>query len=442
MVSIRLIAQYPNVGNSGHIFLVPTGQKQNSLGIGEKINTQMLSIRHEASVFSDNNVGKSFDSSLLRGKDFLAVSIPIKQVLKEKSSDRVSYIWIAIEGFDLAFNERLIFNLQIELQSLIPKVESVVLNLGHLDPNASRYIEVKEMVEWAQNPVFLSINKSAEPANSSYSPNEFGNKKPISNKYNFFYVGFAMIFLVCFILLLVQKKPPIDKPQPPNVENYMTIINNVCKNTTDDMVESAAHFFGISKVDLIARVEQHNWEPPMEKGNIIKSSILIKFLDKIKDEDIKKIKPFVDSSIEDVVRNGQISKEQASAAKRFVDETNKFLDKLLCLKSGCNNKFVRYLINQRGWSVSDQFVFEFVRNNGFKTLVDNDQKAAEDLYNLNEVLIHSVGLASTKSRGRLKDSFEDAIKFGSYICFESMNWYEFKDIDKKIAGYIDVLKNR
>ena len=443
MASIRLIAQYPNVGNSGHIFFVPMGQKENYLGVGEKINTQMLSIRHGKIGSSDNNNDGLLDSSLFQGNDFLAVSIPAKQVLKDKSSDRVSHVWIALEGFDVASNESLITKLHTELGLLIPKVEAFVLSLGHLDPNAARYIEVQEMAEWAQNPTFLSVNKSKALANLESLPKGLSANITILFGFIGISVGLIMIyFVVCAILPFLNQ---IHRPNEPviqsGVTSFMEEINRVCKDTRDDMIEPAAQFFGISKQELINSVLKEKWaQPGGNKKGFIKTEILIKFLDKIKSEHIEIIVPISDVDIENRVKSRQIARDEADRAKRFIDEANKILNSLIHLKRASDNQVVRYLIRDRQWGVREDFIIDFADNPQFAILADNNRNQAK-FDTLSKIFSNCSGLSSAKP-GEFKNSFEDLIKFSSCICIGSKDWYSFDEINKKIVGHIKDIGNR
>lgn len=438
MASIRLIAQYPNVGNSGHIFFVPAGQKEYSLGIGEKINTQMLSIIHANSVEYYDNLDKLFHSSLIKGNDFLAVSIPIKQVLKEKSSDRVSHVWIAIEGFDVTANESLISKLHLELQSLIPKVEAVALNLGHLDQNADRYIEIKEMVEWAKNPFFKGIKFLSKPKQRNSLSKWMQSLKVVSTIPPWIMrISFMVIVIACAFWLSPiqysgvkicseQKQDPKPNHVVPN--DLISELRKVCGEVDENHIKEALDFFGITRNDFENAVLNKNWQQPDGKfDNFIDAKRIDKILDIIKDDTFDRIDLQGDEFIKLAISNMSIYEASADGVKVKVAVINIFLEKLRSLKC---NKIVLLLIKKKRWRVDGKFVIDFVRNTDIVILKNQGGNADSSFENLDDIMKKSNGL----SKG-----FENLIKDAKCVGKRTRDWCSFDDINRRIKMCISEL---
>lgn len=454
MASIRLIAQYPNVGNSGHIFLIPTGQKENSLGVGEKINTEMLSIRHAKSVSSDYNTSEIIDSSLIQGKHFLAVSIPINQVLKEKSSIRVSHVWMAIEGFNVASNETIFPKLYLELQLLIPKLEAVVLKLGHLEPNVSRYIEVVEMVEWSQNPVFLSVNDLCEPTQPTSSVEVLSREKTIAKKPSICVVATARKYIagivvsviaVSFSILFISnlfsgckvdqplKHQPNNEPNKPDVaHDFIYKLESFCGKTDDDKIDQAVKFFGISRKDLEKIGLEKNWKQEIDDiKKFIHSSATKKIVSIVDKEDgIGLINLISDVDIKKMRSEHRISDNKLTKAKELTKEINIFIKNLLIIK---NNKVVLGLIKEKGWLIPDKFIVDFVKDSTIPILNDGSGRCSQAFFTYDDILSKSDGLSDDFDM-----FFNSAILIGMNV--EYWHWETYNQLNKKIKDCIKDIK--
>jgi len=424
MASIRLIAQYPNVGNSGHIFLVPMGQKQNYLGLGEKINTQMLSIRHGKMSSSDNNNDGLLDSSLFQGNDFLAVSIPAKQVLKDKSSDRVSHVWIALEGLDVESNESLITKLHTELGLLISKVEAVVLSLGHLDPNSARYIEVQEMEAWARNPIFSSVTCLGMPKKKDSLPKWQHAKKVVSNLppwmigFPIMIIAIGCAFLLSFMQNTIIKEPPEKEivPKSDNVvsgsfsEEFEKIHGKISKSEVD----MALNIFGISKKQQIDSYKKNEVQPKDKSKKYINPKEIIKLLKLMQNKSGGTgIIPFGDHDIMAAVSRKNISNGDKEKALKLIFEINGFSEKL---KSLNENKLIYELINKENWMVSDDFICLFINDSVVPIITNKENKP-----------------------DRAFSSFEDILKRGNELSSEFDKLFsiaaQISDIDSKFGTF-------
>ena len=447
MASIRLIAQYPNVGNSGHIFLVPTGQKENSLGVGERINTEMLSIRHAKSVSSDYNTSEIIDSSLIQGKHFLAASIPINQVLKEKSSIRVSHVWMAIEGFNVASNETIFPKLYMELKLLIPKLEAVVLKLGHLEPNVSRYIEVEEMVEWSQNPVFLSVNDLCETKQPTSSVEALSREKAIAMKPGICVVAnarkyipgivlsvVAISFLIFFISNLFSggsvDHPPEpesnNEPNKPDVahDRFIDNLESFCGKTDDDKIKQAAEFFGISRKDLEKIGLEKNWKQEIDDiKKFIHSSATNEIVHIVVTEDgIGLINLKSDVDMNDMISKKIISRIELMNTLETIEKVNIFIKNLLIIK---NNKVVLGLITKKGWLMQDKFIIDFVKDSNIAILNSENSHRSQAFDTYRDILKNSDGLS---------DHFDIFFRNATLVSVnvESWPWKTYNQLNKKI----------
>jgi hypothetical protein len=426
MASIRLIAQYPNVGNSGHIFFVPMGQKENYLGVGEKINTQMLSIRHGKIGSSDNNNDGLLDSSLFQGNDFLAVSIPAKQVLKDKSSDRVSHVWIALEGLDVASNESLIAKLYTELGLLIPKLEVFVLSLGHLDPNAARYIEVQEMAEWAQNPIFSSITCLWKPKKKDSLLKWQHAKKVVSNLPPWM-IGFPIMIvaIVCaFFFFFIQSKdintPPgngfVSKSDNFVSGNFLEEFEKIHGKISKSEVDKASKIFGISKKQIFS-YKKNEVQPTDKTKKYINLKDTIKLSKLIGNKTGKtEISLYGDHEIMATMSRKNISKDDKENALKLTKQINEFSEEL---KSLNENKLIYELINNENWTVSDDFIRLFI-NESVVPILKNKEKKPD----------------------RAFGSFEDVLKRGSELSSEFDRLFSialhFSDIDSKFGTFSEL----
>jgi hypothetical protein len=448
MASIRLIAQYPNVGNSGHIFLVPTGQKEKSLGVGEKINTEMLSIRHAKSVSSDFNSSEIIDSSLIQGENFLAVSVPIKQVLNEKSSIRLSHVWMAIEGFNVASNETIFPKLYLELQLLIPKLEAVVLKLGHLEPNVSRYIEVDEMVEWSQNPVFLSVNDLCEPIPPTSSVKVPVYKKEIVNKSGIYFdpiakklvaiagafvvVVFVVVIFVASNQFSVIKIPPKNKPNHKLNEIVTNDFNSELKKVFGEVDENdiklALDVFGIKRDYFESCISNKKWMQVISNtDNFINSKKIGKILDIINADIIGRIELQDDGIIELLIKSNNTHESSVSDVKKNVAVINGFLEKLRSLKC---NKIASLLIKEKRWSVDGKFIIDFVNNSDIVVLKNQSGDNNSSFSDLDDIIKNSNGLSK-----RFENLIEDAKSVGK----GTKGWYSLNDINTKFKECLSEL---
>lgn len=260
MVSMRLIAQYPNVGNSGHIFLVPPGQMQGALAIGEKINTQMLSLEKE--VLSDSELDKAISLKSIKGHDFISVIYPVKQILSEKGTERVGYVWIACEGFDVTVYEDQIPKLLKSLSGLIPKLDSVVARLGYLDSNVARCIELPEMGEWIKSTELKESTIKRHPIHSNLEKTKI-SIKPIFRNFIIYGVILAVVAL-CIIFINYMQYDDKLRGSPGNNQNQSIVLKEINKLLADQIgysiddkdLKDAAKYFKLSEKDILGKLKQ------------------------------------------------------------------------------------------------------------------------------------------------------------------------------------------
>lgn len=336
---MRLIAQYPNVGNSGHIFLVPPGQMEGALAIGEKINTQMLSLEKEA--LSDSELDKAISLKSIKGHDFISVIYPVKQILSEKGTERVGYVWIASEGFDVTVYEDQIPKLLKSLSNLIPKLDSIVARLGYLDSNVARCIELPEMGEWKQSLGFLDRNIVADNGFSARIPLKKSNK--IIPNYilrKILHIGaIAMTASLCVVMameLLSQFAAP-GKLNDILKEDLKAINEKLKRSNTNKYSEKelsdARNFYGI---DLNQKLSDEITTEKYKVNNTDLIGIVHKFVDYIK-KDYKEID------------NPNLSSNAKKDAREFADAVSEIKKAINETKFKERNKLIQYLEEEKGW---------------------------------------------------------------------------------------------
>lgn len=334
---MRLIAQYPNVGNSGHIFLVPPGQMEGALAIGEKINTQMLSLEKDA--LSDSELDKAISLKSIKGHDFISVIYPVKQILSEKGTERVGYVWIASEGFDVTVYEDQIPKLLKSLSNMIPKLDSVVARLGYLDSNVARCIELPEMAEWKQSLGFLDRNVVADNGFSSRIPLKKSDKITLN-----FILGIlllvgaiAMTASICVVMAMqflsplgVGKTNDILKEDLKAINKKLKSDNNN-KYSENDLAE-AKKFYGIDRGKKLS--DEFNTDKYKRNNDLI--SIIDEFVRHIKKE-YKEID------------NPNLSSNAKEDAREFANAVSKIKMAINEKKFKERNELIQYLEEKEGW---------------------------------------------------------------------------------------------